>query len=183
MSAEKELQEDDDDAEEESGLQGEPGCDVIESGDVGVLFLEQLKATADPNERTDFPNFRSLLWRSMAQFPERVEPRSRELSPLLLRFIRLVFTFFLGKCGLIDFITVRVQVPRPDVSFVVRNEFYPADLLVAPTQDLRKRDDAAALEESGMAVEEEEEREEEEQEAEEGGRQQRKALPRRAAAK
>ncbi|XP_044041482.1 small subunit processome component 20 homolog isoform X2 [Siniperca chuatsi] len=149
--AEKELQEsDEDDEEEELGLQDEPGCDVIGSGDIGVLFLEQLKSTSDPNERKDFPNFRSLLWRSMAQFPDRVEPRSRELSPLLLRFIR--------------------------------NEFYPADLLVAPTQDLRKRTDAA-LEESGMAVEEEEEREEEEQEAEDGGRQQRKALPRRAAAK
>lgn len=59
-----------------------------------------------------------------------------------------------------------------------RNEFYPADLLVAPTQDLRKRDDAS-LEESGMAVVEEEE----EQEEEETDRQQRKALPRRAAAK
>lgn len=69
-----------------------------------------------------------------------------------------------------------------DVSLVVRNEFYPADLLVAPTQDLRKVNDAAP-EESGMAVEEEEEREEEEQEAEEGGKQQRKALPKRAAAK
>ncbi|XP_045928602.1 small subunit processome component 20 homolog, partial [Micropterus dolomieu] len=150
--AEKELQQNDEgDEEEESGLQDEPGCDVIESGDIGVLFLEQLKLTSDPNERTDFPNFRSLLWRSMAQFPDRVEPRSRELSPLLLRFIR--------------------------------NEFYPADLLVAPTQDLRKRTDAA-LEESGMAVqEEEEEGEGEEQEVEEGGKQQRKALPRRAAAK
>uniref|UniRef100_A0A671YNU0 UTP20 small subunit processome component n=1 Tax=Sparus aurata TaxID=8175 RepID=A0A671YNU0_SPAAU len=152
--AEKELQEDgeddDDEKEADSGPSGEQGCDVIESGDVGVLFLEQLKSSCSPNERTDFINFRSLLWRSMAQFPDRVEPRSRELSPLLLRFIR--------------------------------NEFYPADLLVAPTQSLRKRDDAA-LEESGMAVEEEEGGEEEEQEAEEGGRQQRKALPRRAAAK
>ncbi|XP_074482513.1 small subunit processome component 20 homolog isoform X2 [Sebastes fasciatus] len=155
--AEKELREndedddddDDDDEEEESGLQGEPGCDVIESGDAGVLFLEQLKSTSDPNERTDFPNFRSLLWRCMTQFSDRVEPRSRELSPLLLRFIR--------------------------------NEFYRTDLLVAPTQDLRKVKDAA-LEESGMTVDEEE-REEEEQEAEEGGRQQRKAPPKRAAAK
>ncbi|XP_070785368.1 small subunit processome component 20 homolog isoform X2 [Enoplosus armatus] len=149
--AEKELQENnEDDEEEDSGLRDEPGCDVIESGDVGVLFLEQVKLTSNPNERTDFSNFRSLLWRSMAQFPDRVEPRSRELSPLLLRFIR--------------------------------NEFYPADLLVAPTQDLRKRTDTA-LEESSMAVEEEDEREEEEQAVEEGGRQQRKALPRRAAAK
>ncbi|XP_069012709.1 small subunit processome component 20 homolog [Embiotoca jacksoni] len=150
--AENELQEDDEDDDdndgEESGVQRGPGCDVIESGDLGVLFLEQLKSTSDPNERTDFPNFRSLLWRAMAEFPDRVEPRSRELSPLLLRFIR--------------------------------NEFYPADLLVAPTQDLRKRSDAA-LEESGMAVEVEEEREEEE--VEEGSRQERKTLPRRAAAK
>ncbi|KAK5849173.1 hypothetical protein PBY51_008835 [Eleginops maclovinus] len=147
--AEKELHEDsEDDEEEESGVQEEPGCDVIESGDVGVLFLEQLKLTSKPNERTDFSNFRILLWRCMTEFPERVEPRSRELSPLLLRFIR--------------------------------NEFFTSDLLVAPTQDLRKVEDAA-LEESGMAVEEEEE--DEEQEAEEGGRQQKKAPPKRAAAK
>ncbi|XP_047431848.1 small subunit processome component 20 homolog isoform X2 [Mugil cephalus] len=148
--AEKELEEDDESDEEGSDLHGEPGCDVIESGDVGVLFLDQLKSTSDPNDRTDFPNFRSLLWRAMAQFPERVEPRSRELSPLLLRFIR--------------------------------NEFYPTDLLVAPTQDLRKRSEAA-LEEMGMTVEVEEEEEEEEQEPEEGNKQQRKALPRRVAAK
>ncbi|KAM7378035.1 hypothetical protein PAMA_013096 [Pampus argenteus] len=145
--AEKELQEDneeDDDNEvEESNVQAEPGCDVIESGDMGVLFLQQLKLTSNPSERTDFPNFRSLLWRAMAQVPDRVEPRSRELSPLLLRFIR--------------------------------NEFYPADLQVAPTQDLRKKNDAA-LDESEMAVEEEEE-------AEEEGRKQRKAPPKRAAAK
>ncbi|CAK6949748.1 small subunit processome component 20 homolog [Scomber scombrus] len=149
--AEKELQEydeEDDDDESESDLHGEPGCDVIESGDMGVLFLQQLKSTFNPNERTDFPNFRSLLWRAMAQFPERVEPRSRELSPLLLRFIR--------------------------------NEFYNADLQVAPTQDLRKRNDANP-EESGMAGEEEEEKDEEEPEEE--SRQQRKGPPRRAAAK
>ncbi|KAM7366962.1 hypothetical protein PAMP_014893 [Pampus punctatissimus] len=148
--AEKELQEDneeDDDNEvEESNIQAEPGCDVIESGDMGVLFLQQLKLTSNPNERTDFPNFRSLLWRAMAQVPDRVEPRSRELSPLLLRFIR--------------------------------NEFYPADLQVAPTQDLRKKNDAT-LDESEMAVEEEEE----EEEPEEEGRRQRKAPPKRAAAK
>ncbi|XP_040885804.1 small subunit processome component 20 homolog [Toxotes jaculatrix] len=154
--AEKELQESDEDdvsdEEEGSSHQGEPGCDVIESGDVGVLFLEQLKLTCDPNERTDFPNFRSLLWRAMAQFPDRVEPRSRELSPLLLRFIR--------------------------------NEFFPADLLVAPTQDLRKKNSNAVQEDSGMPVEEEEEeRDEEEQDEEEKGRQQKKALPRRATAK
>lgn len=65
--------------------------------------------------------------------------------------------------------------------FSCRNEFYPADLLVAPTQDLRKRNDTA-LEETGVTVEEED-REEEEQEAEEESRRQKKAPPRRAAAK
>ncbi|XP_029616907.1 small subunit processome component 20 homolog [Salmo trutta] len=143
--AEKELREgdDDDDEDGDSELQGEPGCDVIESGDVGVLFLQRLKMTSDPSERTDFTNFRGLLWRAMALVPDRVEPRSRELSPLLLRFIR--------------------------------NEFYPADLLVAPTQDLRKRSSPAAMEAS---MTEEEDREEEEK-----ARPERKMPPKRAAAK
>ncbi|XP_030576149.1 small subunit processome component 20 homolog isoform X2 [Archocentrus centrarchus] len=149
--AEKELQEDDDDAgdEEDNPVQSELGCDVIESGEVGSLFLERLKLASDPNERTDFTNFRSLLWRAMAQFTDRVEPRSRELSPLLLRFIR--------------------------------NEFYLTDLLVAPTQDLRKKGDAALQDKSEM-VEDMDEGEGEEEE-EEGSKQQRKSLPRRATAK
>lgn len=88
---EKDLEENDDEDEDEgSALRGEPGCDVIESGEAGVLFLSQLKAASDPGERTDFSNFRSLMWRAMVQFPDRVEPRSRELSPLLLRFIKCV---------------------------------------------------------------------------------------------
>lgn len=189
LRSEKELQEDgeddDEEKEEDSGPSGEQGCDVIESGDVGVLFLEQFKSNCSPDERTDFINFRGLLWRSMAQFPDRVEPRSRELSPLLLRFIRSVFTAFLPELcyRYIYLLPSECKNLIPMLLFVVvRNEFYPADLLVAPTQSLRKRDDAA-LEESGMAVEEEEGGEEEEQEAEEGSRQQRKALPRRAAAK
>ncbi|KAG7264070.1 hypothetical protein CRUP_028590 [Coryphaenoides rupestris] len=73
-----------------AGASAEAGCDVIESGDVGVLFLERARLTSDPAEqgRTDFTNFRGQLWRAMTHFPECVEPRSRELSPLLLRFIR-----------------------------------------------------------------------------------------------
>lgn len=86
---EKQLQDDEEDHDDSTeGTRAEPGCDVIESGDVGVLFLEQLKLATEPNDRTDFPNFRNLLWQSMVQFPDRVEARSRELSPLLLRFIR-----------------------------------------------------------------------------------------------
>ncbi|KAM8908719.1 small subunit processome component 20 homolog isoform 2-T2 [Spinachia spinachia] len=148
--AEKELQEscEDDEDEEDLGIEGEPGCDVIESGDMGVLFLEQLKLTSNPNERTDFPNFRSLLWRCMTQFPDRVEPRSRELSPLLLRFIR--------------------------------NEFYNADLLVAPTQDLRKVNGVSI--ESRMTMGEDK-GEDEEEEPEQGGRREKRGPPKRAAAK
>ncbi|XP_077399499.1 small subunit processome component 20 homolog [Vanacampus margaritifer] len=140
--AEKELQEiSNDDEVTDMDVQAGPGCDVIESGELGVLFLQQLKSSLEPNERTDFSNFRGLMWRSMAQFPDRVESRSRELSPLLLRFIR--------------------------------NEFYPADLLVAPTQDLRKKSDTVL----------EEEEEQDEAEEEEKGKRQMKAPPRRAAVK
>lgn len=64
---------------------------------------------------------------------------------------------------------------------VCRNEFYLTDLLVAPTQDLRKRSDAALEDKSGMAEHMEEG--EEEEEAEEGSKQLRKSLPRRATAK
>lgn len=139
--AEKELRDTDDDSDDGSGLVSEPGCDSIESGDVGVLFKQQLRKISESSDRTDFPNFRSLLWRAMSQFPDRVEPRSRELTPLLLRF--------------------------------VRNEFYTADMLVAPTQDLRKRDEDF-LEDTVV---------EEEEPEEEDGKQQLKALPRRVAAK
>ncbi|KAM9772369.1 small subunit processome component 20 homolog [Syngnathus typhle] len=146
--AEKELQEssssDDDDEAQDTDIQAGPGCDVIESGELGVLFLQQLKSAAEPNERTDFSNFRGLMWRAMTQFPDRVEPRSRELTPLLLRFIR--------------------------------NEFYLADMLMAPTQDLRKKD---TVPEAGTMTAEDE-GEEEEEEEERGKRQ---TPPRRAAAK
>lgn len=92
--SEKELQQEEEE-DDEGGDQDEgagsmlgPGTDVINSGDVGVLFLEQLEHADSISGHTDFTNFRSLLWRAMIQFPDRVEPRSRELSPLLLRFIR-----------------------------------------------------------------------------------------------
>lgn len=95
LVSEKELQQEEDDDEGEdqdegSGMMLVSGTDVISSGDVGVLFLEQLEQADSVSDRTDFTNFRSLLWRAMCQFPDRVEPRSRELSPLLLRFIRCV---------------------------------------------------------------------------------------------
>ncbi|XP_060101236.1 small subunit processome component 20 homolog [Heteronotia binoei] len=80
----------------------------VQEGDVSVLYLEQLKCQTWCSERMDPANFRFLLWKAMSKFPDRVEPRSRELSPLLLRFIN--------------------------------NEYYPADSLVAPAQNLTKKD-------------------------------------------
>ncbi|XP_031438174.1 small subunit processome component 20 homolog isoform X1 [Clupea harengus] len=128
--------------EEEQGP--DLGRDVTGSGDVGVLFLKQLDEEEEIGDRTDFTNFRNLLWKAMSQFPDRVEPRSRELTPLLLRFIR--------------------------------KEFFPSDLLVAPTQNLLKASSSSA---EGDTGEEEEEEEEEEEAASKG----RRKTPRRAAAK
>ncbi|XP_036433359.1 small subunit processome component 20 homolog [Colossoma macropomum] len=156
--AENELQEEEDDDDgggnqvEGSGRARGRGTDVIDSGDVGVLFLEELELADSSSDRTDFTNFRSLLWKAMAQFPDRVEPRSRELSPLLLRFIR--------------------------------NEFYPVDLLVAPTQNLKKsssssQQDKSVAEKEDVNMTEEDEEEEEEKEK---SKQPERKMPRRAAA-
>ncbi|KAI7792184.1 putative small subunit processome component 20-like protein [Triplophysa rosa] len=141
------LDEEDDDGNNQAAVRIRgPGMDVIESGDVGVLFLDQLDKTSDPSERTDFTNFRNLLWRTMAQVPDRVEPRSRELSPLLLRFIS--------------------------------NEFYPADLLVAPTQNFLKRSSSSSEQE--MAEDDDADMEDEEND---DSKHSKRKVPRRAAAK
>lgn len=105
VHAEKELK--DEQLNEESTNSQNHGIDVSNAGDVGILYVEMLKSKTDLNDRTDYTNFRFLLWKAMSLFPDRVEPRSRELSPLLLRFIS--------------------------------NEYYPADFLIAPSQDLRKK--------------------------------------------
>ncbi|XP_075407217.1 small subunit processome component 20 homolog [Tenrec ecaudatus] len=103
--AEKELQSDDRDEEEQSI--GDGSWEQTQEGDVGALYHKQLALSTDCRDRLDHTNFRFLLWRALARFPERVEPRSRELSPLFLRFIN--------------------------------NEYYPADLQVAPAQDLQRK--------------------------------------------
>ncbi|KAM6154071.1 small subunit processome component 20 homolog [Erethizon dorsatum] len=110
--AEKELQRDTD---EEKPI-GDESWEQSQEGDVGALYQEQLVLKTDCRERLDHTNFRYLLWRALAKFPERVEPRSRELAPLFLRFIN--------------------------------NEYYPADLQVAPTQDLRKKGRGMVAEET-----------------------------------
>lgn len=109
--AEKELHKDVRDEEST----GDESWEQTQEGDVGDLYQQQLALKTDCRERLDHTNFRFLLWRALAKFPERVEPRSRELSPLFLRFIN--------------------------------NEYYPADLQVAPTQDLRKKGRGAVAEE------------------------------------
>ncbi|XP_043821455.1 small subunit processome component 20 homolog [Dromiciops gliroides] len=63
------------------------GGEKTEMGNVGAVYHEQLEQRTDCRERLDHTNFRFLLWKALAKFPERVEPRSRELSPLFLRFI------------------------------------------------------------------------------------------------
>ncbi|XP_028346290.2 small subunit processome component 20 homolog isoform X3 [Physeter macrocephalus] len=122
--AEKELQNDTGDEERSNG---DAGWEQTQEGNVGTLYHEQFTLKTDLQERLDHTNFRFLLWRALAKFPERVEPRSRELSPLFLRFIN--------------------------------NEYYPADLQVAPTQDLRRKGrglGAEEIEEEPVAREDEE---------------------------
>uniref|UniRef100_A0A673V8U6 UTP20 small subunit processome component n=1 Tax=Suricata suricatta TaxID=37032 RepID=A0A673V8U6_SURSU len=112
IHAEKELQ---NDVRDEKSI-GDECWEQPQEGDVGALYHEQLELKTDCQERLDHTNFRYLLWRALAKFPERVEPRSRELSPLFLRFIN--------------------------------NEYYPADLQVAPAQDLRRKGKRVAAEET-----------------------------------
>ncbi|XP_068133070.1 small subunit processome component 20 homolog [Hyperolius riggenbachi] len=127
IHAEEELQ----DVNEDARCSQIQDMDFSSAGDVGILYGDMLKSRTNINERTDYTNFRFLLWKAMSLFPDRVEPRSRELSPLLLRFIS--------------------------------NEYYPADLLAAPSQDLRKQDvgRAKSVSEEGGTLEEDATMEEE----------------------
>uniref|UniRef100_A0A6I8STV5 UTP20 small subunit processome component n=1 Tax=Xenopus tropicalis TaxID=8364 RepID=A0A6I8STV5_XENTR len=127
--AEKELKEENEPEEEISVTYG-PESKSSSGGHIGALYNESIKRRTNINDRTDFTNFRFLLWKAMSMFPDRVEPRSRELSPLLLRFIS--------------------------------NEYYPADLLIAPSQDLRKKHLEKVKSEDDVIMKENETIEEEE---------------------
>lgn len=83
--SEKELQ---NDTRDEERSIGDASWEQTQEGNVGTLYHEQFALKTDLQERLDHTNFRFLLWRALAKFPERVEPRSRELSPLFLRFIK-----------------------------------------------------------------------------------------------
>uniref|UniRef100_G3TAG9 UTP20 small subunit processome component n=1 Tax=Loxodonta africana TaxID=9785 RepID=G3TAG9_LOXAF len=111
--AEKELQ--NYERDEEKSI-GDESWEQTQEGNIGALYHTQLALKTDCRERLDHTNFRFLLWRALTKFPERVEPRSRELSPLFLRFIN--------------------------------NEYYPADLQVAPTQDLQRKGKRVVAEET-----------------------------------
>ncbi|XP_051886024.1 small subunit processome component 20 homolog isoform X2 [Pristis pectinata] len=106
--AEKELNRE---LEEEPKVRVTPNSENLSTRHVKGLYQSQLHLATKSSERTDHTNFRFLLWKAMCSFADRVEPRSKELSPLLLRFIN--------------------------------NEYYSADLLVAPTEDIRKKECAA----------------------------------------
>ncbi|KAM6214358.1 small subunit processome component 20 homolog [Rhynchocyon petersi] len=144
--AEKALQSDDQDEEKPIG---DGSWEQPQEGDVGAVYHKQLALKTDCRERLDHTNFRFLLWQALAKFPERVEPRSRELSPLFLRFIN--------------------------------EEYYPADLQVAPTQDLQKKGKRTVSEELGKEPAAADEECEEEELAQ--GEPTQKKKTRRAAAK
>uniref|UniRef100_A0A670XP62 UTP20 small subunit processome component n=1 Tax=Pseudonaja textilis TaxID=8673 RepID=A0A670XP62_PSETE len=86
--AEKELH---NELEEESKNVTDVGSEEIYQHHVRALYDEQLKCQTCCYERTDHTNFRFLLWKAMSRFAYRVESRSRELSPLLLRFINIEY--------------------------------------------------------------------------------------------
>ncbi|XP_032077159.1 small subunit processome component 20 homolog [Thamnophis elegans] len=82
--AEKELR---NELEEEPKSVTDVVSEEIYQHHVRAVYDEQLKCQTCCYERMDHTNFRFLLWKAMSRFAYRVESRSRELSPLLLRFI------------------------------------------------------------------------------------------------
>ena len=64
--------------------------DSTGTGSLCDLVRSQYAIAAGPREdsRTDHVNFRLLMWKTMMSFPEVAENRSRDVVPLLLRFMR-----------------------------------------------------------------------------------------------
>ena len=52
------------------------------------LCGQTLDTLSGKNDRPDHINFRSLLWRAMQKFPEKCEPKSRLIAPLLMKFLK-----------------------------------------------------------------------------------------------
>jgi hypothetical protein len=57
---------------------------------LNMFFQQELWLCVGPREdnRVDRHNFRLLLWKTMAKFPQIVEARSRQVVPLFLEFVR-----------------------------------------------------------------------------------------------
>ncbi|XP_064596875.1 small subunit processome component 20 homolog [Liolophura sinensis] len=68
------------------------------------MFKEHIRNLVCNSTKPDAFNFRLQLWKAMQGFADKCEAKSRELVPLLMRFLQ--------------------------------NEYYPADLSAAPTQDV-----------------------------------------------
>ena len=54
------------------------------------IFENHNSASQGPQKenKADHVNFRHLLWKAMASFPEVAEQKSRDVVPLFLRFVR-----------------------------------------------------------------------------------------------
>ena len=59
-----------------------------EPSNMEELFQRCYDDDTQRSDRPDHVNFRRLLWKTMEGFVGKAEGRSRELSPLLLRFIK-----------------------------------------------------------------------------------------------
>ena len=61
------------------------------------------------DNRADHTNYRYLLWKALASFPEVAEQKSRDVVPLFLRFVRYEDRFlFLGAFKIRDATFVRL---------------------------------------------------------------------------
>ena len=68
---------------------GEPvGSKAIQSLDEIFDNHNRTSLGALDERRADHVNFRHLLWKAMASFPEVAEQKSRDVVPLFLRFVR-----------------------------------------------------------------------------------------------
>ncbi|KAI8489054.1 U3 snoRNP protein [Branchiostoma belcheri] len=64
-----------------------PSDDLPEKEDSPEEFFKDTFQEAISNPSSpDHTNFRHLLWQAMAEFPDKCEPKSRDLSPLLFQF-------------------------------------------------------------------------------------------------
>ncbi|CAH1799075.1 unnamed protein product [Owenia fusiformis] len=82
--AEKELH-------KEQGVR-KPSAENEQPTDLEALYCQQQELMSlRVKDRADHVNFRHLLWKSMAQFPDKCEPRSRDLAPMLFSFLKNEF--------------------------------------------------------------------------------------------